>query len=89
MPFGLCKEHDTFMRPINDILCPSDGGEHLTSYAGVRDSEKSPVVGQSQEMWVFSIIFGVFWVSDRWRGAQYRSHKDGCHHEMAISYKCH
>jgi hypothetical protein len=22
MPFGLCKEHVTFMRPINDILCP-------------------------------------------------------------------
>jgi len=61
----------------------------MTSYAGVRDSEKSPVVGQSQEMWVFSIIFGVFWVSDRWRGAQDRSHKDGSHHEMAISYKCH
>jgi hypothetical protein len=37
----------------------------------------------------FLAVFGVFGVCDRWRGAHDRFDKDGSHHEMTSSYKCH
>jgi hypothetical protein len=63
------------------------GGKHLTSYVGNKDLEKALVVGESQEMRVFSTLFGVSGVCDIWRLAQDRSRQYGFHHEMEISYK--
>jgi hypothetical protein len=35
------------------------------------------------------LVYSATGVCDRWMGAQDRSLKDGFHHEMASSYKCH
>jgi len=63
------------------------GGSHLTFDTSVGDSKEGPSARKYKEMWVFTIIFGVSTICDRWNRVEYRYCQDGGHHEMVGAYK--
>lgn len=63
------------------------GWAHITFDAGARDIEEELAIWKCQEVWVCTIVFGVFRLYDWSRRTQDRPCKDGGHHEVVGSSK--
>ena len=57
-------------------------GAHITFDVGAREFKEALIVGTPQEVWFFTISFGVFGICDRWRRVEDRSFQDGGHQEL-------
>ena len=57
-------------------------GAYFTFDTGVGDIKDTPTTRKFQELWAFTLFFGVSRVCDRWRRVEDRSFKDGGHQEL-------